>query len=72
MLPEPASASTINFEGVQADLIYDNVIRRLDLEQISNFFQKMATHFKGSQISYTAKEGIIINFKTPDPYPYAH
>jgi prolyl-tRNA editing enzyme YbaK/EbsC (Cys-tRNA(Pro) deacylase)/ubiquinone/menaquinone biosynthesis C-methylase UbiE len=64
------TARIINLSAIKPEHIYENVIRRLDLEQISHFFEKMATHYKGAKIAYTAKEGVIISFKTlKDKYP---
>jgi prolyl-tRNA editing enzyme YbaK/EbsC (Cys-tRNA(Pro) deacylase)/ubiquinone/menaquinone biosynthesis C-methylase UbiE len=56
--------TTLDFKKIAPERIYENVIRRLDLEQISHFFEKMPTHFKGAKLAYLAKEGIIISFKT--------
>ncbi|MEY9591001.1 prolyl-tRNA editing enzyme YbaK/EbsC (Cys-tRNA(Pro) deacylase)/ubiquinone/menaquinone biosynthesis C-methylase UbiE [Bradyrhizobium yuanmingense] len=64
------SAREINLNAIKAELIYENVIKRLDLEQISRFFRKMPTHFKGARVAYNAREGIIISFKTlKERYP---
>jgi prolyl-tRNA editing enzyme YbaK/EbsC (Cys-tRNA(Pro) deacylase)/ubiquinone/menaquinone biosynthesis C-methylase UbiE len=54
----------ISLSAVRPDRIYENVLRRLELEQISHFFERLPTHFKGSSIVYNVKEGVIISFKT--------
>lgn len=54
----------IDLSGIKPEQICDNVIKRLEIEQISRYFEKHPSHFKGSQISYTNKDGVIIKFKT--------
>ncbi len=67
------TAELINLSNIKAEQVYGNVIKRLDLEQISKYFEKTTTRFKGAKIVYSAKEGVVITFKTlknkyPDDY----
>jgi prolyl-tRNA editing enzyme YbaK/EbsC (Cys-tRNA(Pro) deacylase)/ubiquinone/menaquinone biosynthesis C-methylase UbiE len=58
------NAKAIDLGAISPAQIYDNVTKRLDLEQISHFFTKAPTQFRGVRISYNFGEGVIIAFKT--------